>query len=54
MCEFEKWILKVSNCEVLPENDLKKLCNVVKDILVEENNLQPVQTPVNICGSKNL
>ena len=34
----------------LPMPMLKQLCEVVKEILVEENTVQPVSSPVNICG----
>lgn len=36
--------------EILSEADLKFVCQRVKDILIEENNVQPVATPVVICG----
>lgn len=34
----------------LPERDLRLLCERVKEILIEENNVQPVRTPVTVCG----
>lgn len=47
---IDKWIenLKVGQC--IPEADLKRLCCLVKDILMEEANVQPVRSPVTICG----
>lgn len=36
--------------EILPERLLKIACQKVKEILIEENNVQPVQLPVVICG----
>ncbi|EKX51908.1 hypothetical protein GUITHDRAFT_84927 [Guillardia theta CCMP2712] len=48
--DLDKWIAKVRDCEYLPENDLKCLCQMVKDLLVEESNVQPVQAPVTVCG----
>jgi len=38
------------NCKYLPEKDLKRLCEIVVDILMEESNVQPVHTPVTVCG----
>ncbi|CAE8581503.1 unnamed protein product, partial [Polarella glacialis] len=38
------------NTEILPERILKIACQRLKDILIEENNVQPVQLPVVICG----
>lgn len=29
---------------------LKKLCDTVCDLLLEESNVQPVSTPVTVCG----
>merc|ERR1719376_975518 len=34
----------------LPESDLKKLCDHVCNLLLEESNVQPVSTPVTVCG----
>ena len=37
-------------CELLPEHDLKHLCEYVTEIMLEESTVQPVQSPVTICG----
>ena len=34
----------------MPERELRILCEKVKEILIEESNVQPVQAPVTICG----
>ena len=34
----------------LPETELKKLCDHVKELLIDESNVQPVSSPVTICG----
>lgn len=36
--------------DILPERLLKVACQQLKEILIEENNVQPVQLPVVICG----
>ncbi|CAE7932349.1 FYPP [Symbiodinium sp. KB8] len=36
--------------EILPERVLKLACQQLKNILIEESNVQPVQLPVVICG----
>eukprot|EP01068_Selenidium_serpulae_P018804 Selendium_serpulae@DN6489_c0_g1_i2.p1 len=36
--------------EILTEADLMLVCERVKEILIEENNVQPVDAPVVICG----
>lgn len=50
MAELDKWIDIAKSCKYLPENDLKKLCELVCDLLLEESNIQPVSTPVTVCG----
>ncbi|XP_062504186.1 serine/threonine-protein phosphatase 6 catalytic subunit-like [Corticium candelabrum] len=48
--DLDYWIEITSKCGCLDENDLKKLCDYVCDLLLEESNVQPVQTPVTVCG----
>ncbi|XP_076183537.1 protein phosphatase V [Ptiloglossa arizonensis] len=50
MSDIDKWIEIAKECKYLPENDLKKLCDIVCDLLLEESNIQPVSTPVTVCG----
>jgi serine/threonine-protein phosphatase 6 catalytic subunit len=46
----DDWVKHVKQCKYLPEQDLKKLCEIVKEYLLEESNVQPVAAPVTICG----
>jgi len=46
----DEWINTIKECKYLPEPDLKKLCEMVKELLLEESNVQPVAAPVTICG----
>lgn len=46
----DSWIEKVSRCEHLLESELKQLCDMVKCIMMEESNVQPVNAPVTVCG----
>jgi len=46
----DEWITTIKECKYLPEPDLKKLCEMVKELLLEESNVQPVAAPVTICG----
>jgi len=48
--DLNECISKVQKCEALEENDLKQLCTLVKSILIEESNVQPVSSPVTVCG----
>lgn len=47
---IDQWVEFAKDCKYLPENDLKKLCDYVSDLLLEESNVQPVSTPVTVCG----
>jgi len=48
--DLDKWIDQVRQCQVLEENNVKALCERVKDLLREESNVQPVSSPVTVCG----
>jgi len=48
--ELDQWLETVRECKPLSEPDLKKLCEKVKELLLEESNVQPVNSPVTICG----
>ncbi|CAG8618588.1 9553_t:CDS:2, partial [Cetraspora pellucida] len=45
-----EWLTAIKKCQFLSETDMKKLCEMVKDLLMEESNIQPVHTPVTVCG----
>ena len=46
----EKWYAQLKEGKCLPENELKELCNKVKEILIEESNIMTISPPVVICG----
>ena len=46
----DQWIEMLQTGTCIPENDLKRLCTHVKNLLMEEANVQPVSSPVTICG----
>lgn len=46
----DQWLEDIKNCKYLPESDMKVLCEKVKDLLMEESNIQPVKSPVTVCG----
>ena len=50
MGDLDRWIENIKQCELLPELDLKHLCEYVQDLMLEESTVQPVQSPVTICG----
>lgn len=46
----DEWLDQAKLCRYLPEADMKRLCEIVKECLMEESNIQPVRTPVTVCG----
>ena len=46
----DEWLEQAKLCRYLPEADMKRLCELVKECLMEESNIQPVQAPVTVCG----
>ncbi|KAI1843213.1 hypothetical protein JX265_012214 [Neoarthrinium moseri] len=47
---LDEWLEEAKQCHYLPEPVMKELCEKVKEVLMEESNIQPVVTPVTICG----
>eukprot|EP01139_Manchomonas_bermudensis_P014505 Amastigsp_a508546_3057.p2 type:complete len:302 gc:universal Amastigsp_a508546_3057:959-54(-) len=47
---LDQYIEQLQQCKYLAENDLKRLCQIVKEQLLEESNVQPVHAPVTVCG----
>ena len=47
---LDEWLEEAKQCHYLPETVMKQLCEMVKEVLMEESNIQPVVTPVTICG----
>lgn len=45
-----EWFEQIKKCRYLDENDMKQLCETVKLLLMEESNIQPVNSPVTVCG----
>ena len=46
----DKYIQNLKEGQCLPERDLRMVCEKVKEILIEESNVQPVSSPVTVCG----
>ncbi|ORY85994.1 Metallo-dependent phosphatase [Leucosporidium creatinivorum] len=44
------YLTQLRQCHHLPESAMKHLCSVVRSILMEESNVQPVSSPVTVCG----
>lgn len=47
---FDEMIEVCRTCKYLPEPDMRRLCDYVMDILMEEPNVQSIASPVTVCG----
>jgi hypothetical protein len=47
--DLDAWIEQLKRCECLKESEVKMLCDKALEILVEESNVQRVDSPVTIC-----
>lgn len=48
--DLDAWIARVKGGDHLAEWDLKQLCDYVKELLIEESNVQPISSPVTVSG----
>jgi len=48
--EIDRWLEHLKTCKYLQEADLKVLCEKVKELLLEESNVQQISAPVTLCG----
>merc|ERR1712000_608914 len=48
--DLDRQIEQLRRCEHLKESEVKALCAKAREILVEESNVQSVDSPVTICG----
>ncbi|XP_075487765.1 serine/threonine-protein phosphatase PP2A catalytic subunit-like isoform X5 [Primulina tabacum] len=47
---LDEQIDQLMQCMPLSEPEVKTLCEKAKEVLMEESNVQPVKSPVTICG----
>ncbi|KAI9010654.1 Metallo-dependent phosphatase-like protein [Hyaloraphidium curvatum] len=47
---LDQWLATIRKGQYLPEQDMKRLCEMVKEILIEESNVHYVYSPVTVCG----
>uniref|UniRef100_A0A8C4R2F0 Serine/threonine-protein phosphatase n=1 Tax=Eptatretus burgeri TaxID=7764 RepID=A0A8C4R2F0_EPTBU len=48
--DLDRQIEQLRRCELIRESEVKALCAKAREILVEESNVQRVDTPVTVCG----
>lgn len=51
--DLDRQIEKLRKCELITEEEVKKICAKAREILVEESNTQRVDSPVTVCGVRD-
>lgn len=49
LSDLDRQIEQLKRCEIIKENEVKALCAKAREILVEEGNVQRVDSPVTVC-----
>ena len=52
--DINQWIEQLKRCEYIKESEVKALCNKAKEILIQESNVQHVESPVTVSRDRNL
>lgn len=50
LSDLDRQLDQLRRCELIKESEVKMLCTKAREILVEESNVQCVDSPVTICG----
>lgn len=50
--DINQWIDQLKKCEYIKESEVKALCNKAKEILIQESNVQHVESPVTVSTKK--
>jgi len=48
--DLDRQIEQLRRCECIKESEVKTLCAKAREILIEESNVQKVDSPVTVCG----
>lgn len=51
--DLDRQIEQLKRCEIIKEAEVKALCTKAREILVEESNVQRVDSPVTVIIRKN-
>lgn len=52
--DVDQWIEQLKKCEYIKEAEVKALCTKAKEILIEESNVQNVDSPVTVSLSHKM
>lgn len=48
--DLDRQIGLLKSCECIKESEVRDLCNMARDILLNESNIQNISSPITICG----
>ena len=48
MDDLDRQIEQLRRCEYIKENEVRDLCNLAKDILIDEPNIQSIYSPITV------
>ncbi|GKZ26486.1 hypothetical protein AbraIFM66951_005822 [Aspergillus brasiliensis] len=48
--EIDEWIVRLRECKLLSEDEVRILCDKAKEVVQPESNVHPVKCPVTVCG----
>lgn len=51
--DLDRQIEQLKRCEIIKENEVKVLCAKAREILIEESNVQRVDSPVTVSISSS-
>jgi serine/threonine-protein phosphatase 4 catalytic subunit len=51
--DINQWIEQLKKCEYIKESEVKALCNRAKEILINESNVQNIESPVTVSASSS-
>ena len=46
--DLDKQIALLKSCECIKESEVRDLCNMARDILLEESNIQNISSPITV------
>lgn len=46
--DLDRQIALLKSCECIKESEVRDLCNMARDILLEESNIQNIQSPITV------
>lgn len=49
--DLDRQIALLKSCECIKESEVRDLCNMARDILLEESNIQNIQSPITVSTS---